>query len=88
MSDEPSETPRCAGRRAVAHERTPMRRSEVGWICPTCWEIAPDDPVEVVVPLAGGRYEPRTAQEAHEDAVLAETVGPSPSTDPPRSREA
>lgn len=52
-----SETPHCAGRVAVAHRRTAMRRSEVGWICPICWEVVecfagdgpilPSDPFEL-----------------------------------------
>lgn len=29
----------CAGRLAGAHERTPMRRTNTGWLCPVCGEV-------------------------------------------------
>lgn len=36
--DGPGEIPRCAGRRANAHDRTPMLRVTDGWECPACGE--------------------------------------------------
>lgn len=38
----PSEIPHCAGRVAVAHERTAMRQVAAGWECPVCGETDAD----------------------------------------------
>lgn len=34
----PTEWPHCAGRLAVAHDRTLMKPTADGWICPECGE--------------------------------------------------
>lgn len=42
--DGPGEIPRCAGRVAVAHERTEMSRVRRGWVCSVCGETDADWP--------------------------------------------
>lgn len=39
--ERPSETPHCAGRSAVAHDRVEMVPDLAGWRCPTCGELEP-----------------------------------------------
>ena len=48
MADEkalaitPTEIPHCAGRLAVAHERTAMQQAGAEWVCSVCGEVARD----------------------------------------------
>lgn len=44
--DRPGVVPSCAGRVAVAHDRTPMDRTTRGWVCGVCGESLADERLE------------------------------------------